>query len=66
MKNHPVTHRDCPIRDKRENTSFSLKEIAVNAVKILTFVNVTKSLNLCIATSIQKRIHINDHLKRRI
>ena len=65
MKNHPVTHRDCPIRDKREN-NLSLKEIAVNVVKILTFVNVTKSLNLCIATSIQKRIHIIDHLKRRI
>jgi len=63
MKNYPVTHRDYPIRDKRENY-LSLKEIAVNAVKILTFVNVTKSLNLCIATSIQKRIHINDHLKR--
>ena len=65
MKNHPVTHRDCLIRDKREN-NLSLKEIAVNAVKILTFVNVTKSLNLSIATSIQNKIHINDHLKRRI
>ena len=65
MKNHPVTHRDCLIRDKREN-NLSLKEIAVNAVKILTFVNVMKSLNLCIATSIQNKIHINDHLKRRI
>jgi hypothetical protein len=63
MKNHPVTHRDCLIRDKREN-NLSLKEIAVNAVKILTFVNVTKSLDLCIATSIQNKIHINDHQRR--
>ena len=65
MKNHPVTLRDYLIRDKGEN-NLSLKEIAVNAVKILTFVNVMKSLNLCIATSIQNKIHINDHLKRRI